>query len=167
MGTSSEQVCLHIGLTGIGSTTPALGTSFADLPLTYLSTKESHVQAWIIPALSPKTHHSLLKPHACMASTTTTLIIGWQHSYPTSSFFQLHVIKGGGGKSGTPQSRKLSFSSHCPSCIIVATSTCSIAFPHWRDIFPTEEKAGFLESYNCKEIINLRLMIKKSPGIYL
>lgn len=45
MGTSSELVCLHIGLTGIGSTIPALGTSFADIPLTYLSIRESHMQA--------------------------------------------------------------------------------------------------------------------------
>lgn len=54
MGTSSELVCLHIGLTGIGSTIPALGTSFADIPLTYLSIRESHMQARIIPGLPPK-----------------------------------------------------------------------------------------------------------------
>lgn len=63
MGTSSELVCLHICLTGIGSTIPALGTSFADIPLTYLvkvETRESHMQAWIIPGLFPKTHRSLL-----------------------------------------------------------------------------------------------------------
>lgn len=95
MGTSSEQVCLHIGLTGIGSTTPALGTTFADIPLTYLSTRESHMQAWIIPGLSTKTRHSLLELHASMAPMTTALTIGWQHSYPTSSLFQLHVIRGG------------------------------------------------------------------------
>lgn len=36
MGTSSELVCLCIGLTGTGSTIPALGTSFVDIPLAYL-----------------------------------------------------------------------------------------------------------------------------------
>lgn len=36
MGTSSELVCLRIGLTGTGSTIPALATNFVDIPLAYL-----------------------------------------------------------------------------------------------------------------------------------
>lgn len=140
MGTSSEQVCLHIGLTGIGSTTPALGTSFADIPLAYLSSRENHMQAWIIPGLSPKTHHSLLKLHACMAPMTTTLIIGWQHSYPTSSLFQLHVIKGEKNQEHHRTGSCL-FPHTDLHALLLPYLTCSIVFAHQMDIFPTEEKA--------------------------
>lgn len=121
MVTSSEVVCLCIGLTGMGSIIPVLGTSFVDIPLAYLLPYAGLIYSWSVL----KTHPSLLKLHACMAPMTTILIMGWQHSYPTSSFFQLHVIRKGGKKQNettdTVQSRKLSFSSHS-SCTIAATS---------------------------------------------
>lgn len=147
MGTSSELVCLHVGLTGIGSTIPALSTSFADIPLTHLSTRESHMQAWTIPGLSPKAHHSLLKLHACMAPMTTTLIIGRQHSYPTSSLFQLHIIR---EKKNQEHHRTGSclFPPTALHALLLPYLTGSIAFAHQTDIFSYGRKSSSLESYN-------------------
>lgn len=150
MGTSSELVCLHIGLTGIGSTISALGTSLADIPLTYLSTRESHMQAWIIPSLPLKTHHRLLKLRACMAPMTTPLIIGWQHSYATSSLFQLHVIR---GEKNQEYHRAGSCLFPCTAlhALLLPHLTCSVVFAHRTDIFLIEEKAVFWNPTNGRK----------------
>lgn len=145
MGTSSELVCLHIGLTGIGSTIPALGTSFADIPLTHLSTRERHMQAWIIPGLSPKTHHSLLKLPACIAPMITTHIIRWQHSYPTSSLFQLHIIRGKKKNQEHHRAGSCLFPHTTLHALLLPYLTCSIAFAHQTDIFSYRRKSSYLE----------------------
>lgn len=59
MGTSSELVCLCIGLTGTGSIIPVLGTSFVDIPLAYLLPEKAMCRPYLFLVCAQNTSRSL------------------------------------------------------------------------------------------------------------